>query len=84
MSTPYKEVRAKHKARDAMKQAHKPVRIDTHRPIQLEQSCAEEGGGWSPLDPIETVEAEFPWLWMLYGIAILATVAACSLIAGAA
>lgn len=38
----------------------------------------------APVQPIQTVEAEFPWLWMLYGVAILATVAACSLIAGLA
>ena len=35
----------------------------------------------APVQPIKTVEDELPWLWMLYGVVILATVAACSVIA---
>lgn len=35
-------------ARSHIKGAEGSMRLDTHRPIQLEQSCAEEGGGWTP------------------------------------
>lgn len=67
------------------------ARIDTHRVTLIQQeSCATEGlccngdcnqGRDCPRQPVRSVEDEFPWLWMLYGMAILATVAACSLIA---
>lgn len=69
------------------------TRIDTrlHRATEVDD-CAPEGAGRfccdsqcqqgrdCPVRPIQTVEEEFPWLWMAYGVAILATVAACSLI----
>jgi hypothetical protein len=31
-------------------------------------------------NPIRSVEDEFPWLWVAYGVALLATVAGCSLV----
>jgi hypothetical protein len=63
------------------KQRERITRIDTHRVMELEADDAAPEGAWTPIAPIKTVEEEAPWLWLLYGVAILATVAACSLIA---
>lgn len=35
-----------------------------------------------PLKPIESVEEELPWMWALYCVVIVVTIAACSVAAG--
>jgi hypothetical protein len=66
------------------------ARIDTHRVTLIAQeSCATEGlccngdcnqGRACPRQPIQSVEDEFPLLWMAYGLVILFTVGLCALL----
>jgi hypothetical protein len=68
------------------------VNVRLHRPTVMPDACAEEGSGRfccdqrcsqgrdCPVRPIQSAEDEFPWLWLAYGVVILATVAASSLL----
>jgi hypothetical protein len=55
-------------ARSHIKGAEGSMRLDTHRPIQLEQSCAEEGGGWVPTrDRAPALPAAY---WIVMAVAV--------------